>query len=113
MTTPTLPTVSEALDRAADLITEHGFAKHEFRSPEGGYCAVGAVQVVMFGDVLSALPPTADHNMTPAWDVYDAAIRHAEHQLGGVPLSLFNDAHTAEQVVGFLHTCAQIAEVGK
>lgn len=94
---PRLNPVGQCLMDGADRIRKHGHAKKVLRSPEGGYCIVGALY-----DVKEKVPFTAIYNGVAA-----AAFRAIEAKTCDSILG-WNDApeRTAEEVIAVLESAA-------
>lgn len=96
---------ADVLDRAADLIAEHGITRHQFHDViGGGYCAIGAIQKVVFD---RAFPFDVDlsRHESGQWSLYERACADLESMLGDLVMS-WSDQHDAAEVVAVMHSIA-------
>jgi hypothetical protein len=110
----TRKTAAEILTEAADLIERHGHCKGAFVSPDGRFCAGGAMRVA--AGVMDRSGRTVDVDLDAKWAALDVAAHAFRSHLGRVVAAVdtitWNDApgRTQDQVVAALREAAGKAE---
>ncbi len=106
----------EVLREAADLIETHGHVKRAYTdNVNGGYCAVGAIKVVVMGDVHTALIPDNDDQLITFHNTFNVVDEYLRDKVctSASRIAVWNDEdeRTPEEVIDLLRTIANLHEM--
>ena len=90
MSIPTTP--QEVLLQAADLIETVGFTKRDYGSPDRGYCSLGAISQVVWGDPVGPVRwDTDEGEFDRKCDLQQGAVDLLRGKIGSEAITTWND----------------------